>query len=405
MTPMRWIITALVLCLMSPLAAAQPICRAQIQHILAPLNTCADGERVKIAAVGDILLHRPLQRRGYSDPAGFFSLWADVAPLFRAADIAYANLEGPVAPGVLRNGKPTTDPGPTFDDRVYSSFPMFNYHPVVVDGLKRAGINLVSTANNHAMDRGPLGADRTIDTLRAARLNYMGTVKTGELRDFTTTTRTRLGNIAWIACSYSNNGLPDPNKQVLGCFEDREELLRLVTAAAMRTDVSAVVVTPHWGYEYQHNANARQKDLAGDLMQAGASAVIGTHPHVVQPWEALPRSDGSNGLAIYSTGNFVSGQVSLPRRTGALAWIELCRPPPPAQLAAAFSSQLVVANSGWVPLMMTRTADGPSLAVVAEDPQGAGLQARRLLEKHLPENGIRATLTCVAPDATLLALQ
>ena len=405
MTQLRFYLTLIATVMALPVLAAQPMCRAQIQHLSAPLNTCFGADRIKIAAVGDVLLHRPLQNRGYNDDQGFYSIWRSVAPLFRAADIAYANLEGPVAPGTTRSGRDTTDPGPVFDDRVYSSFPMFNYHPRVVTGLQRAGVNLVSTANNHALDRGTLGADRTIDSLRQAKLTYTGTIKAGAPRDFTAYVPTRMGQIAWIACSYSTNGLADPNAQMLMCFEDREELLSIVTRAAMRREVAAVIVAPHWGIEYSHKPNKRQKTLANALIQAGASLVIGTHPHVVQPWEAVPRSDGTQGLAIYSTGNFVSGQTSLARRTGALAWVELCRQPPSPDLAMALKERLVVANSGWVTLLMNRTSSGPELQVVSDAPTGNATQALRLLTRHLPENGIRAQMSCVAPDATLLALQ
>ncbi|KMW57943.1 Capsule biosynthesis protein capA [Candidatus Rhodobacter oscarellae] len=387
-------------------ALAGPVCTAVVQHKAPPLNSCIGSARVKIAAVGDVLLHRPLQRRGYSDPDGFYAIWRAVAPIFRAADIAYANLEGPVAPGVTRGGNNTRDPGPVFDDRVYSSFPQFNYHPRVITDLMRAGVNLVSTANNHSMDRGVLGADRTIDSLRAARLRYFGTVKTGEARSFVAYTPSRLGRIAWIACSYSTNGLRDPNNQVLMCFEDREALLTLVARNAGRSDVAGVIVTPHWGFEYQHSPNARQRALARDLVGAGATAVIGTHPHVVQPWEYVRRSDGSQGLVIYSTGNFVSGQVSLSRRTGGLAWLELCRPRPPKNLASALRSKLVIANSGWVPVIMNRTALGPELqAVTAAEPAGSARDALRLVTRHWPPNGIRVRVACNASDATLVALQ
>lgn len=396
---MRWL--ALFMVLLASPSAAEQICKAQVMPVAAPLNACLGTARVRIAAVGDVLLHRPLQRRGYSDAQGFYSIWEDVAPLFHAADLAYANLEGPVAPGTTRAGNNTTDPGPVFDDRVYSSFPMFNYHPRVIDDLQRAGIDIVSTANNHTMDRGPLGADRTIDQLRAAKLPFTGSVKRGEIRAFTAVTSSALGPIAWIACSYSTNGLPDPSRQVLMCFEDREELLRLVTQTAKRSDISAVIVTPHWGYEYNHSANARQKRLAAELIAAGASTVIGTHPHVVQPWEALPGPFGAQGLVIYSTGNFVSGQTSLARRTGALAWLELCQPRPHGSLAEALSAKLVVGESGWVPLRMIRDTGGPRLKVGAD----AGREAAQLLARYLPENGISASVQCHALDATLVALQ
>jgi len=394
-----WIITAFLG--LASASFAEQLCRAHIQTISQPLNTCLGAERVKIAAVGDVLLHRPLQQRGYSDADGFYAIWAQAAPIFKAADIAYANLEGPVAPGIAKGGREVTDPGAVFDDRVYSSFPMFNYHTRVLGDLKRAGIDIVSTANNHALDRGPIGADRTIDQLRAARLPFTGTIKTGELRAFTTYTDTKLGRLAWIACSYSTNGLPDPNAQMLMCFEDRAEVLSLVTQAAKRSDVAGVIVTPHWGYEYNHSPNKRQKTLAADLMAAGASAVIGTHPHVIQPWEALPSTGDHKGLAIYSTGNFVSGQVKPARRIGTIAWVEMCRPMPSQDLADVTGPGLVIASSGWVPVRMERTNAGPKLAVG----ETAGNEALKLHERYLPQNGISTSVQCHDVDATLYALQ
>lgn len=398
----------MILALVAGPAAGTELCRAEITHVRPPISQCLGATRIRIAAVGDVLLHRPLQRRGYAAADGFYGIWASVAPVFRAADIAYANLEGPVAAGVTRAGNATPDPGPVFDDRVYSSYPMFNYHKRVLADLKRAGVTLVSTANNHSMDRGVLGADRTIAALRAARLPYFGTVASGAPRAFTAYTQTKLGQIAWIACSYATNGLPDPKRQVLMCYEDREEVLALVRREASRAEIAAVVVTPHWGFEYQHLPNARQKALAGDLVQAGATLVLGTHPHVVQPWEVVTRPDGGTGLVIYSTGNFVSGQQSLPRRVGALAWVELCQTPNP-DLGLALHTKLSVAQTGWLPVLMTRTAAGPELAPIRTPPSAGYAEAQRFLARHLPPSGIRVRLHCPpggdGRKDTLLALQ
>lgn len=393
-------LTFCLLLLAAPAWAGQ-FCRAQVTPVAGPLNPCQGADRVSIAAVGDVLLHRPLQARGYVDPAGFFSIWAEAAPLLTLADIAYANLEGPTAAGITRAGNEVRDPGPVFDDRVYSSFPMFNYHPRVIGDLQRAGIDIVSTANNHALDRQAIGANRTIDSLRAAGMPYTGTIKAGAPRLFTTLTPSPLGQIAWIACSYSTNGLADPHRQMLMCHGNRTELLAIVAQAAAHPGIAAVIVTPHWGVEYSHSPSRIDRALARDLMAAGATAVIGTHPHVVQPWEALTSAGGAQGLAIYSTGNFVSSQVSLARRTGAIAWLQLCRPPPAANIAKALRSKLVVAETGWVPVRMVREAGGPRLKVGA----AAGQDALRLLQRYLPKNGIKAEVACHAQDATLVSLQ
>lgn len=384
------------------------LCRAVVEPVGQGLNACQGSETVTIAAVGDVLLHRSLQRRGYGDPDGFRGIWRAVEPLLARVDIAYANLEGPVAPGVSRGGRTVTDPGPIFDDRIYSSFPLFNYHPVIPEALRVSGFDIVSTANNHALDRGSLGADLTVAALEAAGLAHAGTIRAGAAREFVAQVPTRLGRIAWIACTYSNNGLPDPYRQVLHCYDDRDELLALIAAQAGRPDVAAVIVAPHWGHEYQHHPNANQRELAAEMVRAGATAVIGTHPHVIQPWDHALAPDGSRSLVIYSTGNFVSGQVTLARRTGALAMLQLCRQPPPRDLAAAMRAPLVVARAGWVALVMTRTAQGPKLVVAGEGSRGMAARARKLAARYLPAGNLRVDIACSGngdPREVLLALQ
>lgn len=402
----RWIVLAALAWLQAGPAAAA--CRAVVEPVGQTLNACMGSERVTIAAVGDVLLHRPLQRRGYADADGFRGIWRAVEPLLAQADIAYANLEGPVAPGITRSRRAVSNPGPVFDDRVYSSFPLFNYHPVVPAALAASGFNLVSTANNHALDRGSLGADLTIAALEAAGLAHTGTIRAGAARDFVTHVTTRLGRVAWIACTYSNNGLPDPHRQVLHCYDDRDEMRALIGAQAARSDVAAVIVTPHWGYEYQHSPNANQRTLAADMVRAGATAVLGTHPHVIQPWDYALAPDGSRSLVVYSTGNFVSGQVTLARRTGVLAMLQLCRQPPARDLAVAMRAPLAVARAGWVPLMMTRTAQGPELVVAGAGERGLAAQARKLAARFLPPGNLRVDVACAGetpPREVLLALQ
>lgn len=396
-----WRLLALVVAAFYVGGTAQAMtCTPQVKYTAAPVNRCFGSDVLRITAVGDVLLHSPLQRRGYSDPNGFRSIWREVEPYFKAADINYANLEGPVAPGRTKSFNNATDPGKVFDNRVYSSYPLFNYHPSIIGDLKAAGITLVSTANNHSLDRGSSGVDLTIANLQAQGMPYFGTIKSDAPRDFVTYTKTRMGKLAWIACSYSTNGVSDPKNQVLMCYGDREELLGIVATEASRQEVAAVIVTPHWGYEYQHAPNANQRQLARELVAAGATAVIGTHPHVVQPWEYIARLDGSQSLVIYSTGNFVSGQVGLAKRTGVLAWIELCRQMPAFDLASAVQSRLAVSRAGWVALSMTRTAAGPEVFVASPASKGVAKQSYDLAAQYLPKDGLTADLTCTSPEST-----
>lgn len=294
-------------------------------------RACEPGQSITIAAVGDILLHKQLQVQAYSNRLGHESLWQEVVPYLSRADLAYGNLEGPVAPGVRRNGAFAKDPGPVFDDSIYSGFPLFNYHPSLIPALQAAGIDVVSTANNHAMDRGPLGVDLTIDSLQRYELPFAGTRTREEVaRGISTTwhviTEQSGFRIAWIACSFSTNGNADPKHQVLLCFRDADLIERAVTELSQDPGIDAVILTPHWGeVEYTQRIEPSQAALARRFLNAGATAILGNHPHVTKPWEKIVTKDGRETFVIYSIGNFISAQVGVPKQTSAVIYLGLSK--------------------------------------------------------------------------------
>ncbi|MCP5037894.1 MAG: CapA family protein, partial [Rhodobacteraceae bacterium] len=236
------------------------ICLAAPVFQAPPVNTCAGPERLRLAIVGDVLLHWQLQKLGYA--VGFSGVWAEAAPFLASADIAIANLEGPVAPGIDRAGSRHPDPGPVYGTGIYTGFPTFNYHPVILRDLARLGIDLVTTANNHTMDRGSAGADLTLSELGKAGIGAVGSIEKGGARDFVLHQRSNTGTIAFIACSFSTNGIADPHRQVLMCYRDRAELLARVRREAANPDVAGVIVWPHWGQEYRSQPDANQQALA-----------------------------------------------------------------------------------------------------------------------------------------------
>ncbi len=287
---------------------------------------CREGTKITIAAVGDVLLHSPLQQQAYSAADGHHSLWKNVEPLLSRADITYGNLEGPCAEGVSTGGE-ARDPGKVFDNRVYSSYPQFNYHPSLIGALKESGFDVVSTANNHALDRRTLGADRTIKNLRAAGMPFTGTRASNEPEaSWYTMTEAKGVRVAFVACTFSTNGIPDPKNQVLSCYEDKATLLATIRGLAGRpNEVDAIVVTPHWGVEYKHSPEAQEKKLAREMLDAGALVVLGNHPHVVQPMEKVTTADGREGFVIYSLGNFVSGQKSVAKTSSEILYVGLTK--------------------------------------------------------------------------------
>ena len=289
-------------------------------------DACRAGTKITIAAVGDVLLHSPLQQQAYASPEGHHSLWKNVEPLLSRADLTYANLEGPCAEGLATTGE-SADPGKRFDNKVYSSYPQFNYHPSLIGSLKESGIDFVSTANNHALDRRWAGADRTIKNLKEAGLAFAGTkASTDASPSWYTITEAKGVKVAWVACSFSTNGIPDTKSQVLHCYEDKATLLSTIRGLAGRPrEVDAIIVTPHWGVEYNHAPEQQEKNLAHEMLDAGATAVFGGHPHVVQPWEKYTTRDGREGFVIYSLGNFVSGQSGVAKSSSEILYVGLTK--------------------------------------------------------------------------------
>ncbi len=285
-------------------------------------RACEAGQLYVVGAVGDLLLHGPLQRQA-ANLRSFESLWTEVLPYVRGVNIAYANLEGPAARGVVSSGREVRDPGWVFDGTVYSGYPMFNYPAQVAVGLKDSGFDVVSTANNHSLDRRALGADRTSEALQEARLPFTGTRARGATHPWGVVIQQGNLRVGWLACTYLTNGIPDPHDQVLECLKEKPAVLQELRRLRGVSDF--VVVTPHWGDEYQPRPNDSQISFGREMINAGAGAVIGTHPHVVQPMEKYAAADGREGLIVYSTGNFVSNQGEVEKQAAVMVFLGLTK--------------------------------------------------------------------------------
>ena len=303
-----------------------------------------------VAAVGDVLMHIFLQEEAAAQPEGFADLLRPVAPYLGIADLTVANLEGPAARNVLPGGGERVLPDHVLTDGVvYSGYPTFNFHPSLVTDLRDSGVDVIQTANNHAMDRGPLGVDRTLEALDAAGLPHTGTLsRAAPDAPWHTVVSSGGARIAFLACSYSTNGRADPHHQVLLCYRDEAEVLATIRTLHAETAIDAVIFLPHWGNEYVQTPDANQRRLARAAMEAGAAAVIGTHPHVLQPIEAITTSDGRQGFVAYSLGNFISSQWALPQRSSAMLDFDLL--PGPNGLEAQMPA--------YLPTRVTRYVSG-----------------------------------------------
>jgi poly-gamma-glutamate capsule biosynthesis protein CapA/YwtB (metallophosphatase superfamily) len=233
---------------------------------------------------GDVMLSRyvGVRARANSDPA---LPLRDVADLFHSADIAFVNLEAPFS-----------DRG-----RKVESGMVFKAEPEMVAALQVAGIDIVSTANNHARDCGEHGVEFTLDWLAKNGVATVGTGLTPEIAHQGTILERNGVRFGFLAYTYDQSN---------GNHSDSDDRVAMLDPVRVTTDVrnlleraGVVIVSMHAGIEYQRQPNAAQRRFAHAALDAGASVVVGHHPHVTQPVESAP-----NGVIFYSLGNLVFDQ-------------------------------------------------------------------------------------------------
>jgi poly-gamma-glutamate capsule biosynthesis protein CapA/YwtB (metallophosphatase superfamily) len=205
-----------------------------------------------------------------------------------------------------------------------SSYPMFNSPVEIRDALLDSGVDIVSNANNHSLDKSERGALASIRNMEAAGLPYVGSFK-----DDSDKKKLRILNkngvkVSYLSYTYGTNGIPVPlGKDHLVNLIDREAMKAEIGRA--RTESDVVVMSIHWGNEYQRFPDENQKEFAQFLMDEGVDIIFGHHPHVLQPMEWLIAADGRQGLVVYSFGNFLSGQMWDYKDIGGLATVQVTK--------------------------------------------------------------------------------
>ena len=253
---------------------------------------------VTFAAVGDLLMHQAVKdsaahaaTQGVGNQ-GYDFLWSELQDELSEVNLAFANLETPVAP--------TTSIGT-------GAF-LFNADPIVLKSLQTLGIDLVSFANNHAYDQGRKGFIETIDELRKTQLDFIGAGDTCADAKSALIKEIKGIKIGFIGSSaiFNNQLNSKDNEACVNVFE-RESAIESVKKAR---DAGAefIVFSVHWGIEYKTAPAQAQIDDAHALMDAGVDVLLGHHPHVLQPVEVYETADNRIAAAIYSMGNFVSNQ-------------------------------------------------------------------------------------------------
>ncbi len=233
-----------------------------------------------------------------------------VKPLIEKADIAVANLEVTLA-------------GPPF-----SGYPQFSSPDDLAVAAKNAGFDVFILANNHALDRGTSGFKRTLYVLDSLQIAHTGTFNDETERNLHYPLILEKNNfrIALLNYTYGTNGIEIPPPYIINRIDTDVISRDLIKAREASPDY--VIVTIHWGLEYEREANAQQKKLASFILSHGADVIIGSHPHVVQPVELIYAADSSvKQLVVYSLGNYVSNQRAQYKDGGIMFNLSLLKTP------------------------------------------------------------------------------
>ncbi len=283
----------------------------------APLPEPAPRNRLLFG--GDVMLSRYVGRlsRQKRDPG-----WPlrELAPLLSSADVAFVNLESPFSD----QGRPV------------EKGMLFKAEPEMIEALTAAGIDAVSTANNHTRDSGAHGVEFTLEWLAKHGIAAVGTGVTAEAAHQGVVLDRHGVRFGFLGYTFdqSNGNHSDRDDRV--AMMNVDEMIRDVKNIRERSDVA--IVSMHAGVEYQRAPNAEQRRFAHAAIDAGASVVVGHHPHVAQPLESY-----SSGLIFYSLGNLVFDQDQ--RKETQLGWIADVR----------FSGDRI-AGYGVIPVEIVRTA-------------------------------------------------
>jgi poly-gamma-glutamate capsule biosynthesis protein CapA/YwtB (metallophosphatase superfamily) len=229
--------------------------------------------------------------RGLGQRPGL-SVWGDTLPLLAAADVRICNLE---CAFTLHS---ETDSLP------YKEF-RFRSDPSNVATLHTAGIDAVSLANNHVGDFGDAGLVDTLMTLDRARIAHAGAGTDLESASAAAVVHTRTGSVAMLACTDNEPGWAAGRnrpgvRHVPVDLRDRRARAVIEDVAQLRPEVDVVVVSLHWGPNWDGSPPHEHIAFAHALVDAGADIVFGHSPHVPRGVEVYGRR-----AIIYSAGDFI----------------------------------------------------------------------------------------------------
>lgn len=296
---------------------------------------------INFTAIGDIMCHNTNYNDAYNNSTGTYDfgyVFSDIKDYIQNADIAVGNLE-------------TTFAGP---ERGYTSYPTFNTPEALATNLREMGIDLLSTANNHSLDKGYSGIESTIKFLDEQGISHTGTYTSQESQNSIIVKNVKGINIAFLSFTYGTNGIPVPSgkEYCIDLISDEHIINQLNLAKEKSPDLICVFM--HWGQEYVINPTSEQERLADLLFTNGADIILGSHPHVLEKMEkrTITFDDGTtkDGFVIYSLGNFMSGQVKENTKNSIILNLKITK--------HGDTGKITIDSANYVPIYMYKRTSG-----------------------------------------------
>lgn len=261
--------------------------------------------KASLSAIGDILVHdRVYNAAKNGDIYDFLPAFKQVTHVLREADLTIANQESMIGGSEVG----------------LSGYPAFNSPYEIGDALQDAGIDLVTTANNHALDRGVKAIENSIAYWNQINMPYTGSFLSEEDKMKIRTLTKNDISFAFLAYTYGTNGI-SPEESYHVNYIDLDAMRSEIEFAEKTADL--IVVSLHFGAEYEKLPNVTQEELVQHLSDLGVDIIIGHHSHVLQPVAWVNGVRGNRTFVAYSLGNFFSGQQGDERNIGGIVNIEV----------------------------------------------------------------------------------
>ncbi len=266
-------------------------------------------DTLRLLFVGDLMQHQgQINAARTSTGYDYSTCFTYVKEEIKKADLSIANLE------VTLGGKP------------YKGYPAFSAPDEFLTAIHDAGFNVLVTANNHSLDRGKSGLERTIQLIDSLKVPHAGTYINADEREkkYPLLLEKNGFRIALLNYTYGTNGIPVTPPNIVNYIDTAIIAKDIEESKAMKPD--AIIACMHWGIEYQSLPDKEQKFLANWLIEKGVNHIIGSHPHVVQPIEVRTDSlTNDKHLVVYSLGNYISNMSARRTDGGLMVRVELVK--------------------------------------------------------------------------------